>query len=211
MATLSDLKTRIADELTRDDMGSGGEAEGALNRAIDSAIDQSENELFWFNHSNTTANTVGGVSTIAVPTGMRVVSQVSYLEEPLIRDRLDRLQPLTETGIPSRWAQDGDTIYLWPQPDAAYSLSIQGTADVGTPASDGDSNIWTTEAYDLIAARVKARLLRFPFRDPDGLALARDEEAEALFALRQETRKRRQTPLRSRDFEGRRYNINSDR
>lgn len=211
MATLGDLKTRIADELTRDDMSSGGDSYNALVNAIDSAISQSENELFWFNHVNATASTTGGSNTMSVPAGMRTVSQISYLEWALRRDPLENLQPLTETGIPSRWAQDGDSIYLWPQPNGAYSLSFQGTANVGTPADDTTSNIWTTEAYDLIAARAKKRLCRFPFRDTAGYQLAADEEREALADLRRETRERGKVPLRSDDFVGPRYNINTDR
>src|SRR4051794_17863916 len=113
MSSLAELKTRIADELTRDDMGTGGEAEDALSRAIDSAIAHYADEMGWFNRLSGTATTTAS-STAALPTGMRYATQVSYLEEPLIRDELENLEPLIETGIPTRWAMSGDSLYLYP-------------------------------------------------------------------------------------------------
>lgn len=208
MATLSDLKTRIADELTRDDMGSGGEAEGALNRAIDSAIEFYADELFWFNRDTGTRATTAGVDYVALPTSMRRAEQVSYLQQPLIKVDLREIEDLTDSGQPSRWAENGDNIQLWPVPDAAYTLAISGVAELGTPVT---SNAWTTDGYDLIAARVKVILCRFPFRDTEGLAMAQQEEAQVLGKLLRESRKRRQHKLRP-DLEGdTRYNISTDR
>jgi hypothetical protein len=206
MATVADLKTRIADELTRDDMGSGGEAEGALSRAIDTAIEMYADELRWDNNLSGNVTTNGGSSTASLPTGMRYATQVSYLEEPLIHDELENLEPLTETGVPSRWAMDGDSLYLWPQPDSSYSLSVQGIADA-------DSVSFATQAlYDLVAARVKIILCRFPLRDDTGEAAATRDEADALRRVRRESKLRRIRPLRTDDLVNIRiYNINTDR
>lgn len=205
MSTLADLKLRIADELTRDDMGAGGDSEDALARAIDSAISYYADEMGWFNHLNDTATTSGG--TAALPTGMRYATRVSYLQCPLIQADLDELQPLTDTGPPARWAMDGDTIYLWPIPDDGLSLSVQGIADFGAAS-------FPPEHYDLIAARAKVSLCRFPLRDTEGLQLAVIEEREALARVRQESRKRGRVPLRSPDFPSpqwyRNFNINPD-
>ena len=77
MATLADLKTRVADELTRDDMGSGGEAESALSRAIDSACELYADELRWDNHTSGVIAT-SGTHTEALPAGMRYATQISY-------------------------------------------------------------------------------------------------------------------------------------
>jgi hypothetical protein len=211
MATYADLKTRIADDLSRDDMGSGGEAESALVRAIASAVEQTANEEFYFSHSSGTAATVAGTGYVSVPASLRVVETVSYLDQPLIHVPLDSFESYTDAGLPTRWAQDGSLIRLWPVPDAVYSLAVYGTSEVAAPTLDADSNIWTNEAADLIAARAKIILCRFPLRDPEGLQMARDEERDALTALRADTSRRRRTPLRASDLEGRRYNINTDR
>lgn len=211
MATYADLKTRIADELTRDDMGSGGEAESALIRAINTAVEQTQSEEFWFNHASATASTTASSEIVALPSGVRIPATVTdQYGCDLIRVPLDSIESRIETGRPSRWAQNGDTIQLWPIPDAAYTLSVTGTADVAAPVLDADDNIWTNEAADLIAARAKAILCRFPLRDPEGLAMARDEERDALTSLRAETKRKRKHPLRSDDFSGNRYNINTD-
>jgi hypothetical protein len=211
MATYADLKTRIADELSRDDMGTGGDAANALTQAISSAIAFYADEALWFNHNSGTRTTTNGVGTISLPSTVRVAATVTYLSLDLLRVPLEVIEQLTDTGIPTRWAQNGDLIQLWPIPDGAYTLSVYGIASVAAPTADGDSTIWTNEAYDLIAARAKVNLLRFPLRDAAGLALAMQEEAEALSKLRRESRKRRQSPLRSYDFPRSRYNINTDR
>lgn len=203
MATLADLKTRIAEELVRDDMGTDGDNEDALDRACDSAISYYADELQWFNDSTGTATTVASTATVSLPTGMRYATQVSYLEEPLTKAKLDDILIYDDTGPPSHWAMDGSTIRLFPIPDGAYSLSVQGVADF-------DDVTFPPEHYDLIAARVKVILLRFPLRDPEGLALARDEENDALQRVRRESRKRRVVPLKT-ELGGRSYNINSDR
>jgi hypothetical protein len=202
MATLADLKTRIAEELVRDDMGADGDNEDTLARAIDSAISYYADELQWFNDSTGTASTVAATATVSLPTGMRYATQVSYSEEPLTKATLDDILIYDDTGQPSHWAMDGDVIRLFPIPDAVYALSVQGVADF-------DDVTFPPEHYDLIAARTKVILCRFPLRDPEGLALARDEERDALDRVRRESRKRRSVPLRT-EFGGRSYNINTD-
>jgi hypothetical protein len=207
VATVADLKTRVADELTRDDLGTGGEANSALLRAIDTAIEYYADELRWDNSLSDDVTTSGGSNTVSLPAGMRYATQVSYLEEPLIHDVPENLEPLTETGVPARWAMSGDNIYLWPQPDGAYSLSVQGVADA-------DSTTFATQAlYDLTAARVKVILCRFPFRDDAGESAALREEMDALARVRRESRLRRTRPMRADDdlTYRRIYNINTDR
>ena len=211
MATYADLKTRIADELTRDDMGSGGEAESALVRAIATAVAQTANEEFWFSHASGTVTTTGAANSVAMPAGVRIAETVTdQYGCDLIRLPIDAMDGRIETGLPTAWAQDGDNIRLWPIPDAAYALSVYGTAEVSAPALDADDNIWTNEAADLIAARAKVILCRFPLRDADGVAAARDEERDALLSLRAETKRRRRAPLRTDLAASRRYNINTD-
>jgi hypothetical protein len=104
MGTLGDLKARIARELDRDDMGSGGALEATLAAAIASAV--------------------------------------------------------------QHWK------------GRAYS-----NATDGVPATDGDSNAWTTERADLIAARSKVILLRGALRDFDAAPVAVSEEEDAAIGL----------------------------
>jgi len=201
MATLDELKARIRLETNRDDIAASGEAEGALTTAIVQAIEYYSDEPFWFNHYGATitaaANTTGGVDYVAIPATIRVPQKVSFDGEDLQRVDLAAIEARTDAGRPTRWAASGDTIALWPVPDAAYALAVFGIAKVAIPGSGGASNIWTTEANDLVTARAKFLLYRDVWRDNDGVQFAAQAEGEALSRLRKETRRRTMVPLRS--------------
>lgn len=189
MATLAQLYTRLILDTNRDDMGSGGELEQAKIDAVTAAINNYKAEQFWFNRASGTGATTATDATLALPTGVYVPKVVSYNGQKLTRVPLDSIEHKAETGLPTQWAENEETIQLWPIPDAAYTLGVFGTADIDAPASDA-ANIWTTEAYDLILNEAKVILCRGPLRDPEGLALAKDGREEALTMLRRETRQR---------------------
>jgi hypothetical protein len=113
----------------------------------------------------------------------------------LTRVGLDTIENLLETSMPRYWAEDEETIHLWPIPDAVYTLYVYGTADIDIPASGAASNIWTTEAFDLMRAEAKITLYRGPLRDPDGMQLAMSERDDALAWMRRESRNRDKAPL----------------
>lgn len=196
MATLAGLYTRLILDLNRDDMGSGGELEQAKIDAVVAAVDKYKAEQFWFNRASGSGNTTASDATLAMPTGVFVPKVVSYLGRPLASVPLDEIECLTETGPPRKWAENEETIQLWPIPDGTYAISVFGTADIDPPAS-ASSNIWTVEALELILAEAKVILCRGPLRDPEGLALAKDGRDEALTALRRETRRRGSSRLRT--------------
>jgi hypothetical protein len=197
MATLLELKTRIRLETNKDDIASGGEAETALTTAIAQAIEYYSTEQFWFNRASGTAATSASMATIALPAGIRYPQAVSYRAELLRPADLSEIQLLTDSGLPSRWAENEGAIQLWPVPDATYALAVYGLASTGIPAFDGATNIWTIEALDLICARAKFLLYRDVWRDMDAVQLAASAEGEALSRLRKETRRRGIAPLRS--------------
>ena len=200
MATLTALYTRIILDLNRDDMGSGGDLEQAKIDAVADAVEFYSDEQFWFNRASGTASTVASTATVALPTGVRLPTVVSYLGEPLRQVPLDRISEVYNattplTGRPYWWAEDEGLIRLYPTPNAVYALSVYGLASTGVPAAGGDTNIWTTEALPLILARAKKILLRGPLRDPEGAALMAQAEDEALTKLRRETRRRGRSTL----------------
>lgn len=201
MATLAELKTRIRLETNKDDIAASAEAVEALNLAIERAIEYYSDEAFWFNRDSGTASTTSGTDYVTVPYAVRVPDVVSYDGTPLQKVSLQQIEHLTDSGQPSHWAENGGTIQLWPIPDATYSLSVHGIAQIDAPEADGDETAWTNEAYDLIAARVRFLLCRDIWRDMEGVQLAASAEGEALDRLRNETRRRGRTPLRSRGEE----------
>jgi hypothetical protein len=195
MATLDVLKARIIREMSREDMGSGGAQELSLTNAITQAIEFYAKEQFWFNRANGSGNTSAATATISMPSGVRYPRFCSYLGNQLRPLSLDDIQYRTETGPPSAWAENEGAIQLWPIPDATYAIGVYGLASTGIPAAGSDTNIWTTEAYDLIVSCAKRMLYQFPFRDPEGAALAQIDESRYLAGLREETRRRRPVKL----------------
>lgn len=192
MATITQLKTRLALMLNRDDTGSGGALEQALIDSYTAAIDEHANELFWFNRTSGTKATVAATATIALPTGMRIAQSISYEQVYLKKCQREDIQQSTLTGRPTAWAESDGAILLYPIPDAIYTLSLYGIADLGVPAS---TNEWTTEAYELIANSAAKRMCMQYLRDPEGAAIYKLAEADALSQLRAETRKRGGTLL----------------
>lgn len=197
MATLADLKARVILETDRDDMGSGEESEDALTNAIARAVEFYSSHDFWFNRDNATVSTVAGTGYVVGPYAVRLIETVAYQGEALQKVAARDIEYLTDAGRPSRWAENGGLIQLWPIPDAVYSLSIYGTGQFDAPEDDDDESVWTNEAYDLIAARVRFLLCRDTFRDVDGAELAQQAETEELDRLRKESRRRGTVPLRS--------------
>lgn len=197
MATLTQLYTRVILDLANDSMGSGGELEQAKVDAVTDAIELYSDTQFWFNRASGSGNTSASTATIAMPSGVRYPHTVTYSGEALQKVPLNEIQHRTETGQPTHWAENESAIQLWPIPDATYSISVYGLASTGIPASGGETNIWTTDAYKLIVAAAKKILLRDTLRDVEGAQLANSAEEEALSKLRRETRRRGVSPLRS--------------
>ena len=195
MPTLGALKTRIRTELDRDDMGTSGALEGVLTDAIARAVEFHSDEAFWFNRASGSATTSNGDATLDPPSGVRIATGVARNGALLARAALGDIEHLAGSGAPAAWAGNEGAIQLSPVPDGAYTLVVYGLASTGVPALDADANIWTTEAYDLIAARVRLTLLRDVLRDSEGAALAKLAEDEALARLRRETSRRGRTGM----------------
>lgn len=201
MATLGELKAQIRRETNKDDIGAGGESEGALDQAIADAIEFWSDEPLWFNTAgaivSAAVSTVGAVGFVATPAAIRVAGKVVYNGGALRKVTLDQIEGATDTGAPATWAANGDTLQLWPIPDAVYPLTVFGTAQIDAPTLDAQETVWTNEARSLIAARARFLLYRDTWRDVEATQLAAQAEGEALTRLRRETRRRTITPLRS--------------
>lgn len=199
MTTLADLKTRIIAEMVRDDLSD--DLATQLLTHIQRACEYYADEKFWFNSIIASAVTVAGTATVNVPDSMRRVDRVSipaYYTE-LIEVTLGDLDIDTTQSIPRGYAYYNDALKFYPIPDAVYTLSLYGLAQVDAPAVDADTSIWTNEAQDLIVGRTKMTLFRGQFRDPEGTQLAIAETQEAFAKLKRETARRLETRLRVRD------------
>jgi hypothetical protein len=200
MSTLGIMKTTIADELVRDDLST------QIGRAITTALALWAPTRFDWNEKRYLLTTVGdteyyAMSTLtntdgsALATGEKLLEvdsfTLTYSNQPYQLDQqtqswIDREQSAASqyTGQPTTYGIFADQIRLHPIPDAAYSCTISGLAQLGTLANDGDSNAWMTDGEALIRAQAKVILYRGVIRDVEGMTLARDELAEALDPLK---------------------------
>lgn len=200
MSTLGTMKTRIADEIVRDDLSS------QIANAITTAIAVWSPTRFHFNEKRYRLLTVADTEYYAMSTltnasdGSALATGETLLEVdsftltynsqpyplyPLTQQVVDREQSPSSlyTGQPSGYAIFADEIRLHPIPDQAYTCTISGLAQLGTLSSDAASNAWMTDGEALIRAQAKLILYRDILRDPDGRELAREALAEALGPL----------------------------
>lgn len=202
MSDLVTMKTRISDELVRDDLSS------QIANAIAEAIRDHEGTRFWFNEKRfrlvtvasqeyydlTTALTNTDATALDAGEALLETDSVTILDSgeayPLTertQQAMDRGQSLSTTGTPCEYAIFGDELRLSPIPDDAYEITISGLARLKTLSAGSDTNAWMTEGEALIRHRAKKLIYRDVVRDPDGKALAEEAEAEALMKLERKT------------------------
>lgn len=183
---LSTLKTRIASEIHRSDLTS------SIADAITSAIDFYKSKRFEVNEKTDSFNTVANQQSYTsgdtgFPTDIGQVDLVQVtasgtittLDPISFQELKDKTTITTLTGVPSEYAWYAQKLYLYPIPDAAYSISLSHQQRKTAPANDADSStIWTNQCEALIRHCAKKMLYRDVLRDPDGKVMA--EEAEAM-------------------------------
>lgn len=188
MATLGDLKARIADEILKRNLTT------QIAQHIARAIEHFADRRFWFNEAKFTASTTAGVYTQGEPSDLRLLDMLSITVSGSayeLRSRdwtwLEEMQGFVNAGQPTDYALSSGLILLYPTPDQVYALSAIGVFNLAALATDADSNAWTNEGADLIAARTRMTLFRDVLRDAEGVALAKDAISEAEGALNRKT------------------------
>ena len=212
MVTFATQKLRIATEMVRDDLASGGELETVLEQHYQDAVEHYANEKFWFNSIRATVDTVAATATVTIPATVRRIDRVRIDEYSRELREVTLAQLPDESasiGVPDLYCYYNDLLRFSPVPDGVYTLTLYGIAKVAAPTTGADDNIWTNEAAPLIRAHTKMSLYRGIFRDPGGVQLAMAEAQDALHRLRRETAKRLETPLRAQ-MNAPRYNITID-
>jgi hypothetical protein len=163
MSTYAAIKSRIADELSRSDLGS------QISLSVQSAIKYHEQKQFWFNESrsltfSTVANqefyTSSDLSsmpnlleidhvTITVNSNRYEVTPRTYQYMEMLMVRAD--QP----GQPTDYCYYAQQMRFYPIPDAAYTARISSRVRLGSLSADSDTNAWMTDGEALIRARAK--------------------------------------------------------
>jgi hypothetical protein len=180
--TLGDLKTRIADELSRADLA----AQIAL--AITDAIAEASTHRFWFMETRGLTLPLTGGTSHYVSDDIAAFSEIDRLVllvgpqrrtlRPMRESEVDRLNDGTiATGEPYAYSRYGAQLTLYPQPRMSYTVLIDGLTRGTALDSDSDSNIWTTDGERYIRALAKRNLLIDVTHDDDA-AKTQDALAE---------------------------------
>lgn len=196
--TFAIMKSRIISETLRDDLTAS-----QLNDAINDAIALQGGERYAFNERRYRILTVAGQeyydltsptlltsAGAAVGTGetilelddiLTTVSNQPYRLSPRTQQHVNEWQSTTYQGQPADYTLYGQQLRIWPIPDQVYPLDLMGLARLApNPLSaDGDTNAWMTEGAGIIRGQAKVLLYRDVLRDPDGVALAKQQIAEA--------------------------------
>lgn len=199
VATLADLKARIADDLTRTDITS------QIAAAITDAITHYQDTRFYFNETrNSTFYTVASqqiydVADLAdIPkftTIDGIFVTVSGRVCELSRDAPRDIEIVSDSSVmvgqPWTYSYFDQSLRLYPVPDQAYLVRMQGHIRKDAPASDIDEgNVWMNEAFELIRCLAKKYLAAHVLKDPDLFQMMEDREGAALGRLVSSTSKR---------------------
>lgn len=197
MGTLAQLKTRVLESLP-----AGSVSVRQIGQHVDDAIARYDRERFFFNIGSAVSATVTGQAAVAAPARLKAEDLVQiqqggsvYPLVKLTRDGPDerRLASPT-TGQPQAYAWGGgETLELWPTPNAVFSLVATGVYAQPPLANDAASNAWTTEGGELIAACARKTLFRDVLSDGGRALAALQAEEEALLSLRSQTVRRLNT------------------
>lgn len=175
MATYGDMRNRIAREMKRGEVTACATAVGA---SIQSAIEYWENEPFWFNEFHAeTFSASSSVTTVALPIEPIIIesikARINTRDYPLVErswKEIDDVDSGQYYGYPSFYAYHSNLLRLYPPPQENYVLVMAGIrrySSVSACASFSASNVWTTEAEQMVRLTAKGYLWRDELRNPD--------------------------------------------
>lgn len=191
------LQRQIADELgDRTDLlnplADSNLTLSPIQTAIQAAINRWEREPFYFNDvydedgfSTAAGQEWYGAST--APVAYALIAQMAYLKcihvkvngqrytfEVRTPEYVDRtsVNPST-SAVPIDVAYFAEQLRIYPIPDGAYPVTLQGTKRQSALVLNGDANVWTQDAYDLIRCEAKKILAGETLYD-DALAARMD-------------------------------------
>jgi hypothetical protein len=170
MATLGELKSRIADEFNRTDITSQIEDHILL------AIKHYERQRWWFNETRAGSALVASQANYALTS--LSISDLMMIDtvEVTVSSHTYRLREISweeyrdtwgdtgsSTGAPTDYTVYSDQIWVGPIPTSAYSVDVSYVKTLAVMDDDSDTNEWTTTGEDLIANRamktIAARVL----------------------------------------------------
>lgn len=187
MTTFGDMQTNIATFLRRDDLST------EIPIAIKRAIKHYTNEPWpWLEERNTSLTTTANTKTVAPPSDfgadLQLLITVNSFIYPLCKTTQQQIEEWYVqndfTNQPSHYSYWDGNFYLYPIPDATYSLTLNYYEDLAELSSASDTNSWTTTAEEMIEARAIWWLASRIMRNMDVANMAKQQELEAYNGVR---------------------------
>lgn len=180
MATLGALCNKIADDLARPNLLP------QVRDAVQAAISFYESEPFAWSQRTLVVPGAAGDDALPLPSGVRQVRTARLVQPQLWALRaadaawIEARQDGSIQGDPTHYTWAGqDALRLYPIPHRAFTLRLLADCDQPPLTEDGDSNLWTTEGFDLIRQHTAADVLANVIRGAAGReeAMARFQQA----------------------------------
>lgn len=193
------MRTNIATDLKRSGLDSD------IDRAINKALQFYETENFWFSEATDTFSTVANQqSYTTTDTGITDILQINkmtvtknnirYVLNPRTFQYIRDVNGNTSyKAYPADYALWDDKIWLYPTPDAVYTITVDYFQKFSDVSDDADENDLMIYGGDLIECRAKYILYSDLIEDDVAAAKANVREKEALMALQTRTAQYRAT------------------
>lgn len=192
MSTYTLMQTELTAQI---DPGGTGLA-SVIQDHIKRAVKFYKRRAFRFNEGRLSLSTADGTETYSPPTsGNETLLTVDDLyivfsnrNYPLYEKSFAELEEYkvtsaVYTGRPIYWAYHDELIYLYPIPDAVYTVYCHGILDLGDPDTVANS-AWFDEAYELIMSRARFTIYRDHLHDMELAQAAQAGYIEAEDRLR---------------------------
>ena len=202
MTTYVTIRNRISDDVRSVSTAASSDISSQIAAEVLSAVAFYAREPFYFNTKTNTFSTVANqeyysssdladIATLVKIFTLTVTqNSIKMPVKPISFADIDDAQTGEVKARPAYYAYFKQNIRLYPIPDAVYTMTMAYVYKLAALSADGDSNAWTTDAEELIRARASRRLYENVVRNTGRAEIARMQEAEALAALKRETRMR---------------------
>lgn len=193
MTTLTQLASNVATYVNRTDFTT--QIELAINRAIQH---YARTVRFWFNETtgtfSTVANQLAYGSSDGVPTNILKVDDVTItinssdteILDPRTLDWVLDRNVSNIAGVPSDYAYFQNKFYLYPKPDAVYTITLYYLKSY-TDLTSAQNNDFTDNAQDLLEMRATWWVYSKLLRNKDAADEAKSAELESLGTLIKQT------------------------
>jgi len=206
MATLADLRARIADDLDRADLML------QIEQGIRDAVEHYESERFIFNEVADAPIAFGigadAVLLTSLPTSVTRIDRIrvdkggTELVDLVPRDYayLSAARDVKAVAPPLEYCIYANTILFDSRLDRNYAALLDGVKRISSASASSDSSAWFNEGRQLLRARVKADLYAHVIKDLDQAQVMTAVEQRAYRALKQKLNTRNSGRVRPTEF-----------